>query len=120
VLVVNEVLKEYKRKRNSCVFFKVDYEKAYDSASWEFIYFMLWRMGFCDMWIHWIKGCLESAFVSVLVNGSSTKEFFPMKGLHQGDPLAPFLFLIMAEGLAGVSRMAEEKNLIDSLEIGIK
>ncbi|XP_068497985.1 uncharacterized protein [Phaseolus vulgaris] len=80
VLVANEVLEEYKRKRKSCVVFKVDYE--------------------------------------LLVNGCPTKEFFPMKGLRQGDPLAPFLFLLVAEGLAKVSRMAEEKNLIDSLEVG--
>jgi len=40
------------------------------------------------------------------------------KGLQQGDPLALFLFLIAVEGLAGVSRMAVAKNLIDSLEIG--
>jgi len=72
VLVVNEVLEEYKRKRKSCVFFKGDYEKAYNSVSWEFIYYMLWRLGFCDQWIRWIKGCLEFASVSVLVNGSPT------------------------------------------------
>ena len=44
--------------------------------------------------------------------------FFSKKGLRQGDLLAPFLFLTVTEGLAGVSRLAEEKNLIDSLEIG--
>jgi len=53
-----------------------------------------------------------------LVNGSPTKEFFPRKGLRQGDPLAPFLFLIVAEGLAGVTRVAEEKKFIDSVEVG--
>jgi len=53
------------------------------------------------------------------VNGSPTKEFFfPKKGLCQCDPLATFLFLIVAKGLARVLRMAEEKDLIDSLEIG--
>jgi len=118
VLVANEVLEEYKRKRKSCVFFKVDYEKAYDSVSWDFIYYMLERLGFCDRWIRWIKCCLESASVYVLVNGSPTREFIPRRGLRQGDPLAPFLFLLVAEGLAGVSRMAEEKNLIDSLGFG--
>jgi len=118
VLVANEVLEEYKRKRKSCVFFKVDYEKSYDSVNWDFIFYMFKRLGFCERWIRWIKGCLESASVSVLVNGSPTREFFPRKGLCQGDPLAPFLFLIVAEGLAGVARVAEEKKLIDSLEVG--
>jgi len=51
------------------------------------------------------------------VNGSPAKEFIPKKGLRQSDSLAPFLFLLVAEGLAGVSRMAVEKNLINSLEI---
>jgi len=111
VLVANEVLEEYKRKRKSCVFFKVNYEKAYESVNWDFIFYMLRRLGFCKRWIRWIKGCLESASVSVLVNGSPTKEFFPRKGLRQGDPLAPFLFLIVTEGLAWVARVAKEKKV---------
>jgi len=49
VLVTNEVLEEKK----SCVFFKVDYEKAYESISWDFIYYMLERVGLCDKWIKW-------------------------------------------------------------------
>jgi len=51
-------------------------------------------------------------------NGSPTKEFNPKKGLRQGDSLAPFLFLIAAEGLAEVSRIVIEKDLVESLEIG--
>jgi len=58
--------------------------------------------------------------MSVLVNGNPTKEFIHKRGLRQGGLLAPFLFLISAEGLTGVSRLAIEKNLIDSLEIGNK
>jgi len=46
--------------------------------------------------------------VSVLINGSPTSEFYLMRGLRQGDPLAPFLFLIVAEGLTGVVRKAVE------------
>ena len=66
------------------------------------------------------KNCLESSSIFVLVNGSPTTEFKPLKGLRQGDPLTPFLFLIAAEGLAGVVRQAKEKKLVESIEIGEK
>jgi len=56
----------------------------------------------------------------MLVNDSLAKEFYPKKGLRQGDSLAPFLFLIVGKGLARVLRMTIEKNTIDSLEIGRK
>ena len=58
--------------------------------------------------------------MSVLVNGSSTKEFIPKKGLRQGDPLTPFLFLIATKGLVGVFRIVVEKALVEGLEIGRK
>jgi len=118
--MANEVLEEVKRRKKSCVYFKVDYEKAYDYVSWEFLYCMLGRLGFSEKWIRWIKSCLESSSVSVLVNGSFTLEFYPNRGLHQGNPLAPFLFLIVTEGLAGVVRKPVEKNLVESLEVGVQ
>ena len=59
VLVANETLEEVKRKKKECVVFKVDYEKTYDSVSWEFIYYMLGRLGFCVKWIEWIKNLLR-------------------------------------------------------------
>ena len=118
VLVVNEVL-DVKSKKTSCVFFKVDYKKAYNSVSWEFLYYMLGRLGFCEKWIKWIKSCLESSTLFGLVNGSPTTKFYLKRGLRQGDPLAPFSFLIAAQGLAGVVRKAVEKNLAESLEVGI-
>jgi len=118
VLVANEVWEEVKRRNTSCVFFKVDYEKAYDSVMWNFIYYMMERLDFCGRWIKWIRACLESSSVSLLVNGSPTGEFKPLKGLRQGDPLTPFLFLIVTEGLTVVVRKAVEKDLLESLEIG--
>jgi len=79
---------------------------------------MMERLGFCRKWIGWVRTCLESSSVSVLVNGSPTQEFKPRKGLRQGDPPKPFLFLIVAEGLAGAVRKAVEKEVLESLEIG--
>jgi len=56
--------------------------------------------------------------VSVLVNGSPTKEFRPMRGLRKGDPLAPFLFLIVAEGLTGLVRKAVKEDLLRGIKVG--
>ena len=90
VVVANKAVEEAKRCQKPCVVFKVDYEKAYDSVSWDFLIYMLRRMGFCFKWIQWIKGCLRSASVSVMVNGSPTDKFIPQKGLRQRDPF--FIF----------------------------
>ena len=77
------------------------------------------RTGFSSIWIKWIEGCLKSASISVLVNGSPTAEFLPKRGLRQGDPLAPFLFNVVAEGLNGLMRKAKEENLYQAFKVGL-
>lgn len=57
-------------------------------------------MGFCDKWLGWMAVCVFKGDVSVLVNRCPTEEIRLQKGLRQGDPLAAFLFLIVAEGLS--------------------
>ena len=118
VLMANEAIEDLKRKGRSGLCLKLDFEKAYDSVRWDFLYDILLRMGFNNKWILWIRGCLESASMSVLVNGCPTEEFKPSRGLRQGDPLAPFLFLVVAEGLSGVVRQALKNNLLSGLKIG--
>jgi len=118
VLVANEVVEEIKRRKRSRVIVKVDFEKAYDFVSWEFLYYMMSRVGFYNKWIMWMKGYLESSTISVLENGSPTQEFKPTRGLRQVDPLAPFLFLIVAEGLAGLVRNSITKQVYKGLKVG--
>jgi len=118
VLIANEVVEEVRRNQRSALCFKVDYEKAYDLVRWNFLLDMLHRLGFHSKWIKWVTGCLKSSSNSVLVNGSPTEEFKPSRGLRQGDPLAPFLFLVVAEGLAGLVRQASKQNMLTGVKVG--
>ena len=68
---------------------------------------MMKRMGFCAKWIKWIEG----------VNGSPIEEFCPHRGLRQGDPLVPFLFNIVVEGLSGLMREVQEQKLFERIKI---
>ncbi|CAJ2651715.1 unnamed protein product [Trifolium pratense] len=106
VVVLNEVMDLAKRSKDSCMLFKVDFERAYDTVSWGFLERMMIKMGFSEGWLNWMRACIFQSSMSVLVNGSPTEDFIIGRGLRQGDPLSPFLFLIVAEGLAGMMKKA--------------
>ncbi|XP_071705407.1 uncharacterized protein [Rutidosis leptorrhynchoides] len=75
-------------------------------------------MGFGVRWRHWILSCLKSTPILVLVNGSLTSEFKLERGVRQGDPLSPFLFILTAEGLNALTKAAVNSNLFVGSEIG--
>lgn len=65
----------------------------------------------------WIKGYLSLGRTSVLVNGSPTDEFSNTRGVRQGDPLSPFLFIIVMEGLSAIMQSAIEKSLFHGISL---
>ncbi|GJW95315.1 RNA-directed DNA polymerase, eukaryota, reverse transcriptase zinc-binding domain protein [Tanacetum coccineum] len=74
-------------------------------------------MGFGQRWCKWIRACLSSALISILLNGSPTKEFFMERGLRQGDPLSPFLFLLVAKALQVMMIDACNKGIFKGLSL---
>lgn len=78
---------------------KLDLSKASDKLNCIYIQKMLLAFGFSPIWVQWIHSLISSTFFSILVNGIPSCPFCPSRGIRQGDPLLPFLFVLMDEGL---------------------
>ncbi|XP_071694839.1 uncharacterized protein [Rutidosis leptorrhynchoides] len=98
---------------------QVDFEKAFDSLNWDFLIEVMGIMGFGSKWRKWILTCFKSASISILVNDSPTNEFNLERGVRQGDPLSPFLFILATEGLNVLAKNAVEKRLFSGVEVGM-
>ncbi|XP_028084028.1 uncharacterized protein LOC114285201 [Camellia sinensis] len=113
-----KMAKEWRKTKKKGIIPKLDFEKAYDSVNWEFLLSMMVNFGFGEKWVRWITSYISTSRISVLVNRSPTVEFSPQKGLRQGDPLSPFLFNIVVEGLNLLLEKAKERGLIRGASVG--
>lgn len=98
-LIAGELIDTCKRKKTPTSLLKIDFHKAFDSVSWKFLDWTLEKMNFPIKWRQWIRSCVMTASSSILINGSPAPPFKLQKGLRQGDPLSPFLFVLAVESL---------------------
>ena len=78
---------------------KIDLDKAYDRLEWSFIKMVLEHFGFPENMIRLILSCVSSTTTALLFNGSKLESFHPSRGIRQGDPISPYLFLLCMEFL---------------------
>lgn len=119
IVVAHEVfhsLKARKRQATSYMAVKTDITKAYDRLEWRFLAETMKRMGFDQLWIKWIMNCVTAVRYSVLINGTPEGFITPARGLRQGDPLSPYLFILCAEVLSHLMTRA----MVDKSLMGVK
>lgn len=98
---------------------KLDMSKAYDRVEWVFLQNMLIRMGFDIRWVRLIMNCVTSVTYKIKVNGEYTQQILPQRGLRQGDPLSPYLFILCAEGLSAMLQKAEKRGRLKALKFAV-
>lgn len=110
ILVAFETLHHMQhQRRGKCgsMALKLDMSKAYDRVEWKYLKCVMERMGFHPKWVSLMMECISTVSYSILVNGEPHGYIQTLRGLRQGDPLSPYLFLLCAEGLHSLIQKAK-------------
>ena len=110
-------LKNLRGGKNAQLAAKLDMSKAYDRVEWDYLRAVMVKLGFNVRWVGLIMSCVTSVSYSIMINGAPKGYIKPERGLRQGDPLSPYLFLICAEGLSALMRKAERDRMIRGVSI---
>ncbi|XP_056842911.1 uncharacterized protein LOC130495527 [Raphanus sativus] len=120
VLITHETLhylRTSEAKKYCSMAVKTDMSKAYDRIEWGFLRAVLDRMGFAQIWIGWIMSCVESVSYSFLINGSPMGSVKPSRGIRQGDPLSPYLFILCTEVLSAMCEKAQQDGSLAGIRV---
>ncbi|KAL5565723.1 hypothetical protein UlMin_028887 [Ulmus minor] len=119
LVLIQEVVHAMKRKKGiqGWIGLKIDLQKAYNRLSWHFLELFLTTFGFHPTWIHWVITYCSTVRMNLLLNGAPVHNFAPKRGLRQGDPLSPYMFIIAMEVLSCLINQKVDNELISGLRL---
>lgn len=120
VLVAFELIHHMKKATGGGegdVALKLDISKAYDRVDWGYLKSRMQAMGFCTQWIRWMMMCVSTVSYDFCFNGTSIGPIIPSRGIRQGDPISPYLFLFCVEGLSLALNKAVAEESIHGIKV---
>jgi hypothetical protein len=114
-MLVQQAARFLHHRKLSRILLKPDISKAFDSVSWPFLLEVMQKLGFGQIWWDIISGLLTLASTRVLLNGTPSDTISHRRGLHQGDPLSPMLFILAIDVLDFLISKAETEDLLKLL-----
>ncbi|KAL0411141.1 UNVERIFIED_CONTAM: putative mitochondrial protein [Sesamum latifolium] len=114
---INHFLHSRRKSRNGHAIIKLDISKAYDKIEWSFLKRVLLKLGFPEKIINLILLCVSSVSYSFILSGRKFGHIIPQRGLRQGDPLSPYLFLLCTEAFSSLIHRAKTSGRLKGVNI---
>ena len=96
---------------------KLDMRKAYDRVEWTYLDKIMEKLGFVEHWRRLIMRCVTTVSYAININGRPRGHIIPTRGIRQGHPLSPYLFLLFVEGLLALIKSSVDSGFLEDIAV---
>ena len=117
LLYIQNTVRTLHKMKIRDLFMKLDIQKAFDTINWSYMLEVLQALGFGPRWREWISILFGTATSRALLNGNQGSSFSHKRGVRQGDPLSPMLFILAIDPLQKMLDLATQNGILTPLPL---